>query len=139
MLVTDYSCNNESRLGQNPETIYKFLLEPVNTYGIEFFKPIIIKQSSSLHNLPSLLQPTKPPSKYSSHFCNYISSNIRHTSLDILPSLLRVCAHLTASIVLLLTLCSNDNDGNRKCSSSIRYDWMDVYCNSNAYLMILAE
>ena len=35
--------------------------------------------------------------------------------------------------------CNNDNDGCGKCSSSIRYDWMDVYRNSNAYLTILAE
>ena len=82
------------------------------TYGIEFFKPTIIKQTNTLYNSPSLLQPTKSPAKYFSHFCGYILSNIRHTSLEILPSFLRVCAHLTASIVPLLILCNNDNNGN---------------------------
>ena len=75
MVVTDYRSNIEIRLGQNPETIYKFLLEPV--------KPII-KQTNPSYSSPLLLQLTKPPAKYSSHFCKYISSNVRHTSLEIL-------------------------------------------------------
>ena len=34
----------------------------------------------------------------------------------------------------LLILCNNENDGNGKCSISIRYNWMHVYHNSNAYI-----
>ena len=109
------------------------------TYGIEFFKPTIINQTNPLYNSPSLLQPTKSPAKYSSHLCKYISWNIRHTSLEILSSFLRVCAYLTASIVPLLILSKNDNDGNTNCSSSLQYDWMNVYHNSNVYFTISAE
>ena len=64
MVVTDYSTNNETRLGQNPETNYEFLLETISIdfsfwdylikYGIEFFKPTIIKETNPLYNSPSL-------------------------------------------------------------------------------------
>ena len=98
------------------------------------FKAIIIKQTNPLHNSPSLLWTMKSPLKYSSYFCKYILPNIRYTLLEIVPSFLRVCAHLTVFIVPWLLLCNNDNDGNRKYSSSIRCEWIDVYHNNNAYL-----
>ena len=132
MVVTDYSCNTVTRLEQNPETIYKFLLDPISidfsfwddliTYGIEFFKSAIIKQTNPLYNSPSLLKPTKSPAKYTSHFSKYILLNIRHTSLEIISSFLKVCAHLIVSIVPLLILCNNHIGVNGKSSSSIRYD-----------------
>ena len=41
---------------------------------------------------------------------------------------------MTESILPLLILCNNDNDGNGKFPFSIRYDLMHVYGNSNAYI-----
>ena len=98
------------------------------------------KVYQSLVYSPPLLQPTKSPAKYSSHFYNLQVQFVkqRHTSLEISPSFLRVSAHLTASIVPLLILCNSDSDDN-KCSSSIWYDWMNMYQNSNAYLTTWAE
>ena len=96
------------------------------SYGIDSFKPTIMKQTMPLYSSPSSSQPIISPQKYSWRFCKYISSKIIHTSSEIFPSIRNAFAHLTASIVPLLIFCSNDKDGNGKSWSKTLYNWVDV-------------
>ena len=48
--------NTSSSLSQS--TLILVSEDDLITYGIEFFKPAVIKQTNTLYNLPSLLQPT---------------------------------------------------------------------------------
>ena len=103
------------------------------TYGIDLFKPTIMKQTMPVYSSPSSSQPIISPSKCSWLFSKYISSKIIHTSSEIFPSIRNALAHLTASIVPLLIFCSNDKDGNGKSWSETLYDWIDVYLNNKLY------
>ena len=109
------------------------------TYGIDSFKPTIMKQTILLCSSLSSSQPIISLQKYSWLFCKYISSKIIHTSSEVFPSIRNAFAHLTTSIVPLLVLCSNDKDGNGKSWSKTLYNWIDVSLNNKLYLMILAE
>ena len=96
------------------------------TYGINFFKPTIIKQTSLLYNSPSLLRSTKSQKSTLHIFVSTFRQTDTH-HWKFYPDSFRVCAHLTASIAPLLILCNNGNDGNRKCSGSIHF----CFCNSS--------
>ena len=84
------------------------------TCEIDSFKPTIMKQTMPdlvllPHHNRSFL-----PQNILDIFCKYISSKIIHTSSEIFPSMRNLFAHLAASIVPLLTSCSNDKDGNKE-------------------------
>ena len=109
------------------------------TYGIDSFKPTLMKQTMPLYSSPLLSQPIISPSKYSRLFWKYVSSKIILTSSKIFPSIRNAFAHITASTVPLLIFYSNDKDGNGKPWSKNLYDWIDVYLKNKLCLMILAE
>ena len=108
-------------------------------YGTSLCRPTIMKHTIPLNNSPSSSAPKTSPAKYSSHFDQNISSNIRITSFEMQPFCRRMFAVFMVSIFPEVILRSREIDGNLNSYCNNLYVWRDVYRSRSEYLIIFAE
>ena len=75
------------------------------------FDPTIINKRNRLKSLLFSSAPIISAPKYSSHFFNYISSNINTTSLEIIPCNFQDLAYFTTPSCPLVIFVSRDKKG----------------------------